>query len=780
VEYEQATSPEGEPSRRRPPDVVIAGTPEYMAPEQARGDSKLTVAVDVYGLGAVLYELLTGQPPFRGPNREETRRQVREERPVSPRARDRRVPRDLSAICMKCLHKDPERRYGSAAALAEDLRRFLAREPVEARPVGRSVRLFMWARRQPAPAALGALVALLAVALVVVGGWWLWRLSVDHERDQWRLYAHNVDRANQFILVGHFYQAREALEECPANLRGWDWYYLDNLCRQGLRLEGHEQAVESVRYSPCGKYVLTGGHDGTARLWDARTGALLRTFDRHRPGRVTAQFTDNGRLVVSAGQEQDVFVRERDTGKVVLHLVEAGACFACDIEGRHLAVIDSSQKLRLFALPGGREVGVKQLGSLMIALTFSPDGKTLAMGGFKRMVELLDVDTLKVTELMPPTRETVWALAFSPDGRYLAAGLGRPVLWDLKTLEVATLQGTGMFHCNSLAFSHDSSRLAGTYRDGFVRVWEVEDRVLVRGPPRLGEMANDAVFSPDGMALAITRGRAVVVEPFLRDVETNCPLGGHCCEELESVAIGPGGDVLASLGGDEVLVYSLYGGLPTRYEVERAPAGQTWRYLRIQRDGRILIASVDRGAWGLRITLRELSGAKIASVTVAHEVQSLAFDDRDRLFVGDSTGQVHRWDWESGETEIKPVDVSHGKGSVTALAISRNGKLLATGGMDLTIQLWRNGKLLHTLKLGHEGPPASLAFTPDNKRLVSGGSDGRLVVWDVASGQKLFELSGHNRKVVSAVAFDRDGNRLVTCGYDGIVRIWDGTPQQRR
>src|SRR5262249_25436432 len=139
--------------------------PGYMAPEQARGDkSAAGPAVDVYALGAILYECLTGRPPFRAESAAATLMQVQADEPVPPSRLNPEVPRDLETIGLKCLHKEPPRRYASVAALADDLRRFGRGEPILARPTGQLERTVKWARRRPAAAGL------LAAALLVLAG----------------------------------------------------------------------------------------------------------------------------------------------------------------------------------------------------------------------------------------------------------------------------------------------------------------------------------------------------------------------------------------------------------------------------------------------------------------------------------------------------------------------------------------------------------------------------------------------------------------------------------
>ena len=300
---------------------AVLGTPEYMSPEQAAGHTKeIGVATDVYALGVILYELLVGRPPFRGATAVETLRLIDSREPTLPSRMRTGLPRDLDTICLKCLSKEPPRRYLSARELAEDLRRYLAGEPVEARPVGRVERLTRWCRRNPVESALVAAVAIALLAGTVVSTYFgiqaVGRKQAEIDAAVAKVNADNAqaatDMAQHHLYLAKMLVAKSAWDEVRiqdltdalaavkpehtlgTDYRRFEWYYWQRACHMDLLTVPVAGPAYCVRFSPKGDRLAIAGEAGKLWIADATTGRTINEISAHDGPIWSLSFTSDG------------------------------------------------------------------------------------------------------------------------------------------------------------------------------------------------------------------------------------------------------------------------------------------------------------------------------------------------------------------------------------------------------------------------------------------------------------------------------------------------------
>src|SRR3989454_1070680 len=251
----------------------MLGSPNFMPPEQASSQrGKVGRHSDVYGLGAILYHLLTARPPFQAESFESVINQLLNTELVSPRLLNSSVPPDLDTICVKCLQKEPSRRYQTAQELVNELNHFLRDEPIKARPVGRFEKAWRWCRRKPAVASLGGATILLLLALAIGSPIAAFRINRERQRAELNLYGASMNLAQQAWEQNNIGRLRQLLVDTQDSPhRGFEWYYWQGQSHLALKktLRGHLGWVNSVVFSPDGQQVVTGGSDQTAKVWEA-------------------------------------------------------------------------------------------------------------------------------------------------------------------------------------------------------------------------------------------------------------------------------------------------------------------------------------------------------------------------------------------------------------------------------------------------------------------------------------------------------------------------------
>src|SRR5262249_35595511 len=382
-----------------------------------------------YGLGAVLYELLTGRPPFLAETAVETLLQVKAADPVSPSRLQPKLSRDLVTICLRCLEKEPRKRYATALALAEDLRRFQDGRPIRAGPLGPAGRAVKWVRRRPVVAALLGAVALVT-ALGFAGVAWQWR-EADARRQvaEAALYGHRLARAHREWLGDNWQRARDLLDECaPAERANWEWRYLDRLCRSDLLTLDHPGPVRCVAYSPTDPHLASAGADGPVRVGGLRSGRPVPRLPQE--GLVSAlAYSPDGRHLAAAGQRGTVRLWDTRTGAEVLlpsgpprHQVPVqGVAFSPD--GLRLASAGDDGLAVIWDTATGAAVHtLKEHGLGVNQVAYRPDGRHLATASWDGTVRVWDTATGERLAVLRGRRLGFLSVAYSPDGRLLAAG----------------------------------------------------------------------------------------------------------------------------------------------------------------------------------------------------------------------------------------------------------------------------------------------------------------------------------------------------------------------
>jgi WD40 repeat protein len=784
-----------------PGDIV--GTLRYMAPERLGG--QCDARADVYALGLTLYELLALRPAFGAADRMHLIEQIRHEEPVRLRSLDPRVPRDLETIVLKAMDKEPARRYLSAEAMAEDLRRFIDDEPIQARRTSPPERLARWARRNKGVAASLAVIALILLGVAVVSSVTAVRFGelADEARRQGEAerrarYRANIAAASNALQLHNVAYARRTLESSPEPYRNWEWHHLYQQldgARFVLRTPGTGYA--RTAFSPAGGMLAVGSSDGTIRLIDPASGAEVRSLRGHSRPIQQLAFSRDGKYLAS-GSGDDIFrpdekpsgsaledhaVRLWDpaTGAEVAVLrghTRAVKVLAWSPDGSRLASGGDDWTIRLWDVATGEAAGVLSRHTDAVkALAWSPDRKRLASCSIDNRATVWDAATGQPVVSLAGHTSGVWSMAFSPDGARLVTSSDFPDntvrLWDAATgKELARLEGhTNRIFC--VSFSPDGSRIASSSMDQTARLWDGATGKPVAVLRGHAGFVYQAVFSPDGARLATASSDQSLRLWDAQTGELTSVLHGHN-GFVRTAAFSPDGAWLASASDDQtVRLWDVE--LAARSGVLRGHTGFVYD-VAFGPDGE----SVASSSWDGTVRLWEATTGR-QTAELKHEGQlgtgvAVSPDGKHLVSVTRSDA-VYLWDAATGRLEhrfhVPTSNIRH-----TRAAFHPGGKWFATGGSDGVVRGWdvATGGLIDELR-GQEGVVTDVGFSPDGRTLAAAGEDGTIRLWDVATKSPMAVLRGH-KEVIYRVAFSADGGLLASCSADKTVRLWDARTRQ--
>jgi WD40 repeat protein/serine/threonine protein kinase len=775
-------------------------TPEYASPEQVLGGD-ITTASDVYSLGVVLYELLTGERPFSMRNRSlpEIIEAVEkgEATPPSVTAQHNDEPKlarllvgDLDAIVLKALAKEPGERYGTVEELSEDLGRFLEDVPIHARRPTFSYRAWKFIRRYKVQFAAASVFLFLLVGWLITAVFQARTARETARTTRREAYAAEMVLAAQAWEDANLVRLRELVEkQVPQpgedDLRGFEWYLLKNFSQPKALLKTfrHPDVVWSVAFSPDGKTLATGGNEGIVRLWDVPSGQKrAETIPVGSAWRIRF-FPDGTKFAVVGSTRVDTVVRIFDTasGKEVFSLNgHGGRVRGLDIspDGKRIATGSRDGTIRIWnAETGAEETQIPFQRGEVFFVCFSPDGKTLAAAG-SQLISFHEVGSWRQTAKTatnPDLQEfgDVWSGTFTPDGKLFIGGgfEGAMLIVDPLT---GILRKRFATHKGPIkaVFVTSGGRVLSASWDQTIKVTNLETGRVTDELHGHASQIHDMAFTDDGALMATAAADFSSCLWRLSEVLDSGPYNEN---PVIACDLSADGRKLLTVHPQGDLTFFKLTDLATGNVELRTPPDNGAPVIRLSPDNRLFARLTASG---------ELIMNEAATGAVIRRFKLFPGTGFDLCFSPD--GKVLAVTGPDGS--VKLIESATGRETATLsghskllkkVVFSPDGTRLATAGLDSVVKIWdrATGRELFSLR-DHVKPIEALAFSPDGKKLASGGGDDIIRVWDATKGALLAKYTGSSGSV-SALAFSPDGKRLASASELNVIHLWDTATGQQ-
>ena len=752
----------------------VIGSPSYMAPEQMGGHlAEITTATDVYGLGAVLYELLSGEPPFSGASVIETMRRAADTAPAPlPR-----VPKDLHTVCMKCLAKKQEDRYPSVAALAEDLERFARGEPVSAVPLSALQTAWRWAQRRPTIAALIAVC--LGLILAGMGGVvWQWRkteTALAHL--QWQEIGRWLDEGDNARALAYL----ASLIRADPNRWSAAMYAMSIVEQNAYPLLAGPEIyppatlTTPAQLSPDGTWIAAAGKDWIVRVWDVASGKEKMQLPQ---GAAITALAVADRLAVATNEGALMIYSKLDAQPAVLARTAPGPIehLRFSTDGSRL-LAQTKVKVEIWATETSTQSPmVLTLDGEIKGVDFSGDGSRALLWNAKEAV-VWDATTDKELLRIQPNEEFRGG-AIAADGKRAALLDGNFLArtWEVDSPRIFPTIETTLSPRNFLAFDASGTRLTLAGWGNDLSVHDVESGLVVSPKMEHNYHVVGLTSSPDG-SRTFSFGWDNMIHVW------DARSGQSLVSPIRLQGDRTGTEMIPSRDGSRVLLDSPpYDGLPETLSVWQSSTPSLSQRHRIDGmrnfdsstlspDGRLGAIGTSSDGGPTRLHVYELATDKVVldKVTDQEVYVTLFSPDMRRCYALTVNGWLYGFSLETGEPLWPP---NHQPDKMRPAAISSDGARIIAGFNDrIRIYDTATGEQVQTLD--HPGEIKTLRFAPDNSgRFLSGGSDHLAHVWDLKTGAKLQTFRGHDELIIAS-AWSPDSRYVATGSYDKTARVWD-------